>query len=353
MNINKTAVIAAISIISASIIQAQTEETIEVYHTQQEKRDIANLHLGKGVSIGTLLEVEAAIGNESGKDVSDITLATLEFSIEAELNDWISAKAVLLWEEDDTEPIDLDEGVITLGGTENIAWSLELGKLYIPFGAFHSHFVSDPLTLELGETRKSAAIFGYSHDLFTVRLGSFNGDSDDADSDQVDDLVASVNLTPIDGIEIGGFWVSDLGETDGLTDRIQEATSGSEESEGIAYTKTGGAGGFVHFELAKAIFDAEYITATGDFDAGIIGDDKLTPKAWNFEAAYVIREIIEIAAKYEGTDDFPDMPKAQYGAAGSYALLENTTISLEYLHGTYKGDTKDRDMVTAQIAVEF
>ena len=183
MNINKTAVIAAISIISASIIQAQTEETIEVYHTQQEKRDIANLHLGKGVSIGTLLEVEAAIGNESGKDVSDITLATLEFSIEAELNDWISAKAVLLWEEDDTEPIDLDEGVITLGGTENIAWSLELGKLYIPFGAFHSHFVSDPLTLELGETRKSAAIFGYSHDLFTVRLGSFNGDSDDADSD--------------------------------------------------------------------------------------------------------------------------------------------------------------------------
>jgi hypothetical protein len=300
MNFNKTAmIVTTVSMISASIIQAQTEDPVEIYHTQQEKRDIANLHLGNGISVGALLEAEAAIGNEAGQDVSDITLATFELSIEAELNKFISANAVLLWEEDDTEPVDLDVGIITLGGKNDIAWSIELGKLYIPFGSFHSHFVSDPLTLELGETRKSAIIAGYNLGQISVHLGSFNGDIDNSDTDKIDDLIASATLTPADGLEIGGFWISDLGETDGLVNGILENISASGESEKITYSKTGGAGGFIHLELGKTIFDVEYITAIGDFNAGLLGDDKQKPDAWNFEAAYVVREDIEVAAKYE------------------------------------------------------
>ena len=338
-----------VAVLFSQMVVAQ--ETVELYHTPVEKRDIANLDLG-GILIGALLEVEAFAGSESGEDVSDITLATFEFSIEADLNEWISARVLLLWEEDDTEPIDLDEGVISFGGTDDIPWSLELGKMYLPFGGFHSHFVSDPLTLELGETRESAAIFGYDHDLFNLRFGMLNG-SVDEDADQADDLVAAVTLTPCDGIKIGSYWLSDLGESDGLEDGLLATIDGTEDVGGVAYGSVGGAGGFIHFELGDAIFETEYISAIESFDAGLLGDDKLKPQAWNVEIAYTIFERVELAAKYEGTEDFPDMPEEQYGVAGSCALAYKTTLSLEYLHGIFAGDTKDRDIVTAQIAVEL
>jgi len=347
----KKLVMFGVSVLFSQMVVAQ--EAVELYHTPVEKRDIADLDLG-GISVGALLEVEAFAGSESGEDVSDITLATFEFSIEADLNDWISARAILLWEEDDTEPIDLDEGVISFGGTDDIPWSLELGEMYLPFGGFHSHFVSDPLTLELGETRESAAIFGYDRGLFNLRFGLLNGSVDeDGNDDQADDLMVAVTLTPCDGIEIGGYWLSDLGESNGLEEGLLEAIDGSEDFPGVAYGSVGGAGGFIHFELGDTIFESEYISAVDSFDAGLLGDDKLKPQAWNVEIAYAISESVELAAKYEGTEDFPDMPEEQYGVAGSYAFMESTTLSFEYLHGIFESDTKDRDIVTAQVAVEF
>lgn len=329
------------------------QEVVELYHTPVEKRNIANLDLG-GISVGALLEVEAFAGSESGDDLSDISLATFELGIEAALNDWISARALLLWEEGDTEPIDLDEGVITFGGTDDILWSLEMGKLYMPFGGFHSHFVSDPLTLELGETRESAVIVGYANGIVDLKFGAFNGSLDeDGDDDQANDMVAAVILTPYEGVEIGGYWLSDFGESDGIEEGLLEAIAGSDDVDGIAYGDVSGFGGFFHIELGAAIIEAEYISAVESFDSGLLGEGKLKPQAWNTELAYTVTEVVELAVKYEGTDDFPDMPEAQYGIAGSYALVENTTLSLEYLHGTFEGDRKDRDIVTAQVAVEF
>lgn len=47
------------------------------------------------------------------------------------------------------------------------------------------------------------------------------------------------------------------------------------------------------------------------------------------------------------------MPRKQYGVAASYALFENVTTSIEFLHGEFADDAGDRDLVTVQLAVEF
>ena len=88
--------------------------------------------LSDRVSLSGLIEVEANVGdNFKGDDESDVALATVELGIDAQINEWVSGHILLLWEEDDTEPIDVDEGTITIGNTEKSPVYLTAGKLCI------------------------------------------------------------------------------------------------------------------------------------------------------------------------------------------------------------------------------
>ncbi|MDZ7664104.1 MAG: hypothetical protein U5K27_02035 [Desulfotignum sp.] len=51
------------------------------------------------------------------------------------------------YEEDD---LFVDEGFITLSGTDAFPAFLTAGRQYLPFGYFDSHFVTDPATLDAG-----------------------------------------------------------------------------------------------------------------------------------------------------------------------------------------------------------
>ena len=110
-------------------------------------------------------------------------LATMELGIDAEVNEYVSGHVLFLWEEDDTEPIDLDEGFITLSGGDACPGYFSVGKMYVPFGNFESNMVSDPLTLEMGETRESALQAGFDVDGFYGSVFAFNGDIDEAGED--------------------------------------------------------------------------------------------------------------------------------------------------------------------------
>lgn len=129
------------------------------------------------INLSGLIEVEAAHESydfsdteETDTDSSDIALATVELGIDAEINKHVTGHVLLLWEEDDTEPVDLDEGFITLSGEDVVPLYLSAGKMYVPFGSFGSHFISDPITLEIGETRESAIRAGFANDMFDISL---------------------------------------------------------------------------------------------------------------------------------------------------------------------------------------
>ena len=95
------------------------------------------------------------------------------------------------------------------------------GQSYIAFGRYQTNFVSDPLTLEIGETRKTVMGVGYQAPFgLSLGYGAFKGDLRQADADsKVKDFVAHVEY----GFEKNGFsfsvassHLSNFYETDGV-----------------------------------------------------------------------------------------------------------------------------------------
>ena len=123
------------------------------------------LGLGKRLSFSGLLELEAFYADpEGGDDESDLSLATAQLEISAAVNDSLAGHIVFLHEEDADQSVEVDEALVILTCPVEFLYgqlSMTGGKLYVPFGRFESHFITDPLTLDLGETRDTALYAGW------------------------------------------------------------------------------------------------------------------------------------------------------------------------------------------------
>lgn len=319
------------------------------------------------ISLSGLIEVEAGYEDidyddpaADDEDSSDLVLATVELGIDVDFIKHVSGHVLLLWEEDETEPLDVDEAFIRLDGEDVLALYLQAGKMYVPFGNFETHFISDPNTLELGETRESAAVVGYENDLFGLSFGVFNGDMDEeGKDDHIDSFVASAVLTlpeeAVPGLALtaGLSWISNIADSDVLTETIEDA---AEEAavDAVIDDKIDGLAAFLIATLNERwTLIAEYVGALDEFDDADPGLGGLEPKTWNFELGCAVTDALTVAAKYEGGDDLGDLlPDEQYGIVASYGLFKYTALSLEYLHGEFENDD-ERDLVTAQLAFEF
>lgn len=135
----------------------QIEALAEVTETKQNNSG-GNAWFNK-VEISGLVEVEAGHNNpDEGDDSSDVVLATAEIGIAAEINDWVSSEIVLLYEEDETD-LEVDVATVTIANPDG-PWYITGGQTYVPFGVFETNLISDPLTLEIGETRESVVLAG-------------------------------------------------------------------------------------------------------------------------------------------------------------------------------------------------
>lgn len=305
--------------------------------------------------LGGVVEVEAGFVNEDDPamgDSSDIALATVEIGLDAKLNKNVEAQIVLLYE--DGEDFTVDEGTITLTGP--YGEFITAGKMFVPFGMFNSHFISDPLTLELGETNETALMIGYTNDMVDLSVAAFNGDFDDVSigdtvgaDDEIDDFVASITVTPAKGISFGASYISDIADTDAELAAAFYGISSTDVYTGVYDDKVAGYSAFLSASIGPITLDAEYLAAAEKFDtADIATEDQ--PSTFNVEIAYSISEKAEIALRYEGAEDF-EIEK-QYGIAYSRELYENTSFALEYLAGEYENDD-ERTVVTAQLGIEF
>lgn len=332
----------------------------EVYHTLEEKK-AAGLaeQIGENLKLGGLIEVEAGMVNDDyNGDSSDIVLATVEIRMDAKINNFVKGNVLLLYEEDDTEEFTVDEGTITVIGP--FGEFLKAGKMYVPFGVFNSHFISDPQTLELGEINESAFMAGYDSEKMTFSVGAFNGSiHKSGDDDKVDDYFVSINVTPVKGITFGASYLSDIADTD--ADIAVAFGNLSTHSQGFRDT-VAGYSAYVSFSFGPVTLDTEYLAAADKFDAADLdADNDLSgdqPVTYNVELAFSAMEKLELALKYGGNKEFFEFPEKQYGAALSYALYENTTVKLEYLKGEYDSDYvpagQDKvSSVTGQLAIEF
>ena len=337
------------------------ERQAEIYHTLAEKK-AAGLasKITDRITISGLIEVEAAaesvdFADSTSDAASDLVLATAQVGLGVKLTEEVRGNISLLFEEgafgDEDTDLEVDEAAIDINYAPLFG---RFGRLYVPFGVFHSHFISDPLTLALGETRETAALIGYGHDLFSLAAFVFNGDAEKInEEDHIRDWGASLVITPAEGIELGGSYLADLADSDAelLTEYRR---------------RVGGWSSFATVERGPFGASAEILGATKSFAAADLdadGDGKGDkPLAWNLEVSWALKENVELAARYEGSDEFAGQPERQYGVDVSWSPWEYTTLSLEYLRGEFdldfsadeNGNVLDRrDLVTAQLAFEF
>lgn len=305
--------------------------------------------------------VEVEVGFENGyenESTSDIALATVELGLEAQVCDWAVANIVFLWEEDDTEQVEVDEGTINLGNIDKYPFYLTVGKFVVPFGNYETNMISDPLTLEIGETPQSAVQLGLESSNFYGSMYIFNGDIDeDGEEDKIKCFGASAGYafeTENFSLDIGAGWINNIADSDGLGGWIED--SGFSLKDYV-----GGITGYAILNFAPFIVIAEYVTAMDDIE--FTDNTKIeSPSAYNIELGYTF----EMAGKettlgiaYQGTEECGGiLPESRLAASIGVGLGEYVGVALEYAHDedyseTDGGTGDEADIVTMQLVLEF
>ena len=317
-------------------LETLESQQAEIYHTLAEKKAAGLAEkITEKISLSGLIEVEAGFADSE----SDIALATAQLGFGMEVSEHLGGDLILLFEEG--EDFTVDEAAVNIS---NDAWFSRIGLQYVPFGVFNSHFISDPLTLELGETQEVAILGGYASDLFALSAFVFNGDAEKAgEDDRIRDWGASLTVTPLEGFEAGVSYLSDLADSDAGLLFDEDLNPENLYTDRIAGYSAYAIYGFGPLELSGELLGA--LEKSDDLGG-------LKPFTWNLELAYAAAENVEVAAKLEGSDELPDAPEKRYGVAVAWSPVEHVTLAAEYLRAEFEeGD--DDDVVTAQLAFEF
>jgi len=303
--------------------------------------------IARGLDFSILIEIEACYWDEQNVEAeSDLTLATVELGLSATISDNLNAEMTLLWEEDETEPIDLDTAVIILHDLFDLPLELTAGKMYVPFGEFAGGMITDPMTLDMGETRETAALLAIQGTAVRASLGVFNGDVGD---DRLENVVARIDIAPAKPLSAGAYYITDIRETDALEELISDRVADG----GAEGHRVSAAGAYAAVSIRQLTVAAEYLQACQTFEAGVLDDARdLRPRAWAIDVTFALGEDWEIAGRYERSNEVPDFARTRYGATISHTLMDHVTLGLEVLRSDFK-EGSDINAVTAQLAFEF
>ncbi|WP_303909231.1 LbtU family siderophore porin [Thiohalomonas denitrificans] len=369
--------IALVAAISATWGMAQAQESelrdtvrylegrVQVLEEEKVVREEA-VKAASPINFGALIEVEGASGEDhEGADSSDVVLATVELVAEARINDWTHAQVVYLFEEGDTEPGEIDQAILTFGNPERSPFYLSGGRMYVPFGVFESGMVSDPLTLELGETRESALQVGFETGGLYGAAYAFNGDSQEVgdDADSIDQFGANLGWAmERDGylLDVGLGYISSIADSDGVSGALDENGDIGNLQDAVP-----GISAHAIVNTGPWTFIGEYTAASDEFhvaDMGFRGNGA-QPTAWNLEANYgfmvIGREVSVGVARQESAEAVElGLPENKTLAALSVGIMDSAALSLEYaLAEDYSmadgGSGEDGGIFTVQMAAEF
>ncbi len=298
-------------------------------------------------TLSGVIEAEASLNHaEGGDEEDDLRLSTVQIGLDVEFSPWLGGHVIGLWEEDDTEPMVIDEAVLSLTSPWQLFGqtpALHIGRQYLPFGKFASGMISDPLTLELGETHTTAAVLATSGEYWNTSLSVFEGSVDN--NDGFDSWVLAIESTPCEGATFGASWISDLAESD----------AGLVQDEGLYRNDVPGWSAFVGLKHGIFGLSAEYLAAVERFETEQVeaGGD-LTgrrPEAWTLELSWQATDKLLVAGRYEEANGY-QADVHRYGATASYGLCDYALLAVEYLHADADGDDPVHTFTT-QLAVEF
>lgn len=314
------------------------------------------------VKLSGAVELEASHTDPFvGNATSDFVVATAEIGVEAQVHDWVEAQITLLHEEDDTN-LEVDVARFKIAPPE-APWFLQGGQFYVPFGTYDSNMISSPLTLEIAETRETAAQVGFETNGFSGSAYTFNGTNKDGGDDRIDNFGLAVGYAKEAGdvtFSVNAGYINDIGDSDNLETTIS-ANLGSNNV--VDHVPAWAVSGVVQFGPISLM--GEYLTAIDEFAANEVAfaGNGAKPSAWNIEAGYtfsVMDKETVFALAYQGTDEALAIgqPEQRYMVGLSMALTEYVGVGVEWAHdedySVAEGGTGNAaDTVTAQLAIGF
>jgi hypothetical protein len=305
----------------------------------------AAFELPYGLEYGALLEWE--VGHSDGE--TEETMATVELGAGWQATDWLRGDVVFLYEEGDTDPMDLDQLYFAVGGTTNCPFYLQGGQFYVPFGNLESYFISDPIVLELSEGLERGATLGFEQDGFAASLTVFESEISGA-NDYNGILAASYGVEgEQSSVTFGAALIHNILDADGITAVLEDhGYSTAEEASGF--------NAWVTARYDRATLIAEYVQTLEDIEVDGV-DMGLKPASFNLELGYAVTDLLDVAAKYEhSADSGGEFAEHRFGVVAGCTVFERDWISagvaVEYMREAYE-DGSDGDIFTMQFAVEF
>ncbi|MDH5379042.1 MAG: LbtU family siderophore porin, partial [Gammaproteobacteria bacterium] len=259
-------------------------------------------------------------------------------------------------EDGDTEPQEVDSATVTFTDLP-LAATAVMGRQYLPFGVFNSNHISDPLTLELGETREAAVYVSSGFSNTSLGVAFFNGKihnltESNADPNYNIDYQYSRESGSF-SVGVAAYYLSNLAHAEGLFAALptQATVSKKAPAMGLALSL-----GFGPAQIIAECMQAEKAFSAADFTHAGKG---AKPAACQYELGYTMGKAT-LALGYQTTEQllFLELPKARSLLSYSLATSDNTTIALELAqdedYATTDGGTgKTQNIVTGQIAVSF
>ncbi len=309
------------------------------------------------VEVSGAVEVEAAHEKSyEGESSNGLDAATVDVAVAARVNAWTAADVALTM--DDDGKIEVDEAFVTLAPPDS-ALSLIAGRQGLPFGVYESGMVSDPLTMDLGDTADDAIQLAFGADGLSAAAFLFKGENDRGGDNRIENFGVSASYAlERDGTSfvLGLSWINDIGES-GVLSEIEERGSGM---------VAGGAASLVA-EFAGMTVIAEYVTAMDEFTPGELSfgptGKGAKPSAWMMEAAYGFElggRPTTVALGYQGTEEAAslDLPRNRFMVGLSVELAEALSLGVEWSRdrdygGSAGGSGETANKATALLAAEF
>ncbi len=298
---------------------------------------------------------------DAGDNIAGAGVAEAVLGVEAAVNDWIGGEVGLLYE---TVNIGLDDGedstssaidvaTLTVGAPEGL-WSLTAGRQYTPFGVFATNLISDPLTLELGETNELVLQFGLSSGGLHGSIFGFYGNKD-----QNGGYGAAIGYSLERSESEFGLnlsYISDIGASDGLQGAIADTRGRNNMPGWTASAELG-------YKDASLI--GEYLASRKRFAGHEVefAGRGAQSSSWLLEAACAVSlagKEATVVAGYQGTGKALalELPTRRLLAGLSVELTEWFTPAIEWAHdedyaSKEGGNGEQASTITVQFAAEF
>jgi hypothetical protein len=291
-----------------------------------------------GVEVGAAIELEA---NSAG----EATVSEVEAGIAGDMGAKITYEAVLLYEAG--AGTSLDSASVTIG-TEEAKLNYTVGLIFVPFGNFATGMLSDPLTLELGETSETALQIGYKATSMDIDFYLFPGSVSAAGSNLGYGLNLGKNSKTT---QMGIGYISNIGDSNSMQEQI-DINAGGTVAAGVA-------GLNIYFvnENDKAFFVFEYLMALATFQAGEVGASAVSPTTMNIEygrKTKLMGKDSKIAIGYQTTEQASDLvgQKSRLMTAVTMELNSNSAIGFEFAIDTDYASVQSNNW-TLQYVYEF